>query len=124
MTNFPKYRYSAVASQEGEHGLLNVNLYTNQSSIHPVITIKAFVSQLKREDVSPILDLKVGVFQNFKNGTFHDCDDSNYAVMHKEAMDLVKVIEDKFLEGTTEPVSLMMFVHPTLVYGLSGAVQK
>jgi len=124
MSDFPKYRYSAVARQEGERGLLEVNLYTNQSRVQPVITIKAFVTQLNRKDVDPILDLKVGVFQTFKNGAFHDCDDDNYAVMHKEAMELVQVIEEKFLSGTIEPVSLMMFVHPTLVYGLSGAVAE
>lgn len=124
MTNFPKYRYSAVARQQGASGMLDVNIYTNQSNLHPVITIKAFVTQLNQKDVAPILDLKVGVFQNFKNGALHDCDDANYSVMYKEAMELVKIIDEKFLDGNTEPVALIKFVHPTLVYGLSGTVPQ
>lgn len=118
----PNYRYSAKAGQEGGQGALEVKLYTNQSNTQPVIVVKAVVTQLGQKDISPILELKLAVFQSFKNGVLSDSDDHHYSVMYKEALTLTQAIEQKFNAGEPNPTSLIMLVHPSLVNGVAGVI--
>lgn len=117
----PHYRYSAVSSQKGGQGGLEVKIYTKQSNTQPVIMVKAFVTQLNTQDLDPILELKMAVFQELKNGKLCDCDDPHYSFMHKEALTLAIEIEHRFKAGDYNPTSLIMAVHPTLVSGVAGA---
>lgn len=120
-SKLPYYRYSARASQEGGQGGLEVKIYTKQSNLQPVILIKAIVTQLLKKDVSPILDLKLAVYQDFKDGQLSQPNDPYYSVMEKEAVSLAKAIEQKFQDGDHNPTSLIMLVHHFLVSGIAGA---
>lgn len=117
----PHYRYSAVAGQEGGQGSLEVKFYTKQSNTQPVIVVKAVITQLGKKDVDPILELKMAVFQELKNGTLRDCDYLYYPVMHREALILANAIDQKFQDGDHNPTSLIMLVHHFLVSGIAGA---
>lgn len=120
-SKLPYYRYSARASQEGGQGGLEVKIYTKQSNLQPVIVIKAIVTQLLKKDVSPILDLKLAVYQDFKDGRLSQPNDPYYSVMEKEAVSLAKAIDQKFQDGDHNPTSLIMLVHHFLVSGIAGA---
>lgn len=120
-SKLPHYRYSAVSSQKGGQGGLEVKIYTKQSNSQPVIMVKAFVTQLDTQDLDPILELKMAVFQELKNGKLCDCDDPHYSFMHKEALTLAIEIEQRFKAGDYNPTSLIMAVHPSLVSGVAGA---
>lgn len=120
-SKLPYYRYSARASQEGGQGGLEVKIYTKQSNLQPVIVIKAIVTQLLKKDVSPILDLKLAVYQDFKDGRLSQPNDPYYLVMEKEAVSLAKAIDQKFQDGDHNPTSLIMLVHHFLVSGIAGA---
>lgn len=116
----PHYRYTAVAGQEGGQGGLEVKIYTKQSNTQPVIVVKAVVTQLGKKDLDPILELKLAVFQELKNGKLCDCDDPHYSFMHKEALTLANAIEQRFNAGDHNPTSLIMAVHPSLFSGVAG----
>ena len=120
-SKLPYYRYSARASQEGGQGGLEVKIYTKQFNLQPVIVIKAIVTQLLKKDVSPILDLKLAVYQDFKDGRLSQPNDPYYSVMEKEAVSLAKAIDQKFQDGDHNPTSLIMLVHHFLVSGIAGA---
>jgi len=120
-SKLPYYRYSARASQEGGQGGLEVKIYTKQSNLQPVIVVKAIVTQLLKKDVSPILDLKLAVYQDFKDGRLNQPNDPYYSVMEKEAVSLVNAIDQKFQDGDHNPTSLIMLVHHFLVSGIAGA---
>jgi hypothetical protein len=120
-SKLPYYRYSARASQEGGQGGLEVKIYTKQSNLQPVIVIKAIVTQLLKKDVSPILDLKFAVYQDFKDGRLSQPNDPYYSVMEEEAVSLGKAIDQKFQDGDHNPTSLIMLVHHFLVSGIAGA---
>lgn len=120
-SKLPYYRYSARASQEGGQGGLEVKIYTKQSNLQPVIVIKAIVTQLLKKDVSPILDLKLAVYQDFKDGRLSQPNDPYYSVMEKEAVSLAKAIDQKFQDGDHNPTSLIMLVHHFFVSGIAGA---
>lgn len=110
----PKYRYSARAGQEHGQGGLVVKLYTDEPNTEPVITVKAFVTQLEQKDVTPVLELKLSILS--------DSEDPSYSIMHKEAVTLVESIEKEFQAGKHNPTSLIMLVHPALVNGVVGAI--
>jgi hypothetical protein len=110
----PKYRYSAKAGQEHGQGGLLVKLYTNDPNTDPVISVKAFVTQLDQKDVTPVLDLKCSILS--------DSDDPSYPIMHKEAVILVESIQKEFQAGKHNPTSLIMLVHPALTNGIAGAI--
>lgn len=118
----PHYRYTAVAGQEGGQGGLEVKIYTKQSNTQPVIVVKAVVTQLGKQNLDPILELKLAVFQELKNGNLCDCDDPHFSLMHKEALTLANAIEQRFKAGEHKTTSLIMAVHPTLVSGVAGAI--
>lgn len=120
-SKLPYYRYSARAGQEHGQGGLEVKIYTKQSNLQPVIVIKAIVTQLLKKDVSPILDLKLAVYQDFKDGRLSQPNDPYYSVMEKEAVSLAKAIDQKFQDGDHNPTSLIMLVHHFLVSGIAGA---
>lgn len=120
-SKLPYYRYSAIASEKGGQGGLEVKIYTKQSNLQPVIVIKAVVTQLLKKDVSPILDLKLAVYQDFKDGRLSQPNDPYYSVMEKEAVSLAKAIDQKFQDGDHNPTSLIMLVHHFLVSGIAGA---
>lgn len=109
-----KYRYSAKAGQEHGQGGLLVKLYTNDPNTDPVISVKAFVTQLDQKDVTPVLDLKCSILS--------DSDDPSYPIMHKEAVILVESIQKEFQAGKHNPTSLIMLVHPALTNGIAGAI--
>jgi hypothetical protein len=109
-----QYLYSAKAGQEHGQGGLVVKLYTNELDTDPVISVKAFVTQLEQKDVTPVLDLKFSILK--------DSDDPSYPIMHKEALTLVESIDKAFQAGKHNPTSLIMLVHPALVNGVAGAI--
>ena len=121
VAKLPHYRYSAKAAQQGGQGGLEVKIYTKKSATQPVIVVKAVVTQLGLKDVDPILEIKMAVFQELKNGKLCDCDDHHYSFMHKEALTLAIDIEQRFKAGDYNPNSLIMAVHPSLVSGVAGA---
>lgn len=109
-----KYRYRARAGQEHGQGGLVVKLYTDEPNTEPVITVKAFVTQLEQKDVIPILELTLSVLRV--------PDDSHYSVMHQEAVRLAESIEKEFKAGKHNPTSLILLVHLSLVNGIAGAI--
>jgi len=110
----PQYRYSAKAGQEHGQGGLVVKLYTNDLNTDPVISVRAFVTQLEQKDVTPVLELKFLILR--------DSDYPSYPIMHKEAVILVESIEKEFQAGKHNPTSLIMLVHPALSNGIAGAI--
>lgn len=122
VAKLPHYRYSAKAAQQGGQGGLEVKIYTKQSITQPVIVVKAVVTQLGLKDVDPVLELKMAVFKQLKNGVLRDSDDPYYSVMYKEALTLTQAIEQKFNAGEPNPTSLIMLVHPSLVNGVAGDI--
>ena len=119
VAKLPHYRYSAKAAQQGGQGGLEVKIYTKQSATQPVIVVKAVVTQLGLKDVDPILEIKMAVFQELKNGKLCDCDDLHYSFMHKEALTLAIEIEQRFKARDYNPNSLFMAVRPSLVSGVA-----